>query len=402
MHLGATRRLALLIALSTGALLSTASSIGITPFLLDIARDLGTDLTAIANLVALQSAARGVASLFAGMASDRWGRRPILVLGLLLLGGTGIGIAVAQTYPWVAIWRIMGGFGGGAYMSAVFATVSDHVPAAQRGRSLGWVVTGQSFALVLGVPLLTLIGAASGWRGAVLAHALVLLVTTLVVWLVVPHAAQHVKLAPLSTRAVVRLIGPRVLTLLLAGSAERVCYSALAVFLPTYLLVRFGIDPTTLALGLGVVAMGNLIGNLLGGQLTDRVRVPQLVVSASLALAGALALPVLVWSPSVGVVVGLGFVYTLLNAASRPALLTLLSHVSAEARGAVLGLNITFSSLGWLGATVLGGYVLAVAGFGGLAVLILLFGLAGAVLALLHWRWPQFTRARLTVATGER
>jgi len=40
--------------------------------------------------------------------------------------------------------------------------------------------------------------------------------------------------------------------------------------------------------------------------------------------------------------------------------------VSAEARGAVLGLNITFASLGWLGATVLGGYVLAVAGFGGL------------------------------------
>jgi predicted MFS family arabinose efflux permease len=396
------RQLVLLLVLSAGALLSTASSIGITPFLLDIARDLDTDLTAVANLVALQSAAWGIASLFAGAASDRWGRRPILVVGALLLGGTGIGVGLAQSYPWVAAWRILGGFGGGAYMGAVFATVSDHVPAHKRGRSLGWVVTGQSMALVLGVPILTLVGAVSGWRGSVIAHALCMLTASVAVWLVVPHTARHLRTAPMSTRAVARLIGPRVLALLLAGSAERVCYSAFAVFLPTFLLLTFGIDPAALALGLGIVAVGNLVGNVVGGQLSDRIRVPQLLVACSLGIAGVLAVPVLVWSPSVVVAIGLGFVYTLLNATSRPALLALLSHVSAEARGAVLGLNITFSSIGWLGATVLGGYVLAVAGFGGLAVLILIFGVAGAVLALLHWRWPMYAAAQLKVATRER
>ncbi len=383
-------------------MLGTASSIGITPFLLDMARDLNADLTAVANLVALQSFAWGAASVFAGAASDRWGRRPILTLGLILLGSTGIGLALAPNYAWAATWRIVGGLGGGSYMGAVFATVSDHVAAQKRGRSLGWVVTGQSLALVLGVPILTLIGAATSWRGAVLAHAVVLLAVALLVPFVVPHARRELAQKPMSTRAVLQLIGPRVLALLLAGSAERVCYSALAVFLPTYLLVRFGIDPATLALGLALVAIGNLVGNLLGGYLTDRVRVPQLVVFVSLAVAGALAVPVLVWSPTVPAAVVLGFAYTLLNAASRPALLTLLSHVSAEARGAVLGLNITFSSLGWLGATILGGYVLAVAGFGGLGVLILIFGVAGAVLALLHWRWPTVAAARLSVVTGER
>src|SRR5204863_4919256 len=118
------------------------------------------------------------------MASDRLGRRPLLSLGLVVLGSTGIGVAAAQTYPSVAIWRVLGGIGGGTYMGTVFATVSDHVPVAYRGRSLGWVVTGQSFALVLGVPLMTLLGAAFGWRGAVLAHALVLLAVSATVWLV--------------------------------------------------------------------------------------------------------------------------------------------------------------------------------------------------------------------------
>jgi predicted MFS family arabinose efflux permease len=44
----------MLVALSCGALLSTATTVGINPFLLDIARDLRTDLAAAGNLVALQ------------------------------------------------------------------------------------------------------------------------------------------------------------------------------------------------------------------------------------------------------------------------------------------------------------------------------------------------------------
>jgi len=98
----------------------------------------------------------------------------------------------------------------------------------------------------------------------------------------------------------------------------------------------------------------------------------------------------------------LGFAYTLANATSRPALLTLLSHVSVEARGAVLGLNITFASVGWVAATALGGYVLAVAGFAALGALTCVFAFSGATLTLLHWLWPREAPAALVVAPGER
>ena len=47
-------------------------------------------------------------------------------------------------------------------MGTVFATVSDHVQPSRRGSALGWVMTGQSLSLVLGVPLATLIGAQAG------------------------------------------------------------------------------------------------------------------------------------------------------------------------------------------------------------------------------------------------
>ncbi|MGI9147400.1 MAG: MFS transporter [Chloroflexota bacterium] len=383
------RRMAMLVALSAGGLLSTATTIGITPFLLDIARDLNTDLAAAGNLVALQSVTWGLVSLFAGAASDRVGRRPLLVAGLLILVISGVAVAASDSYVWVAVWRLFGGLGGGTFMGTVFASVSDHFPAAERGRSLGWVVTGQSLALVLGVPAMTLAGTFGGWRGAVLAHAFVVLVCAVAVWRLVPSGSGRAVERPVPLSAIAKLVGPRVLALLLAGTSERVCYAAVAVFLPTYLVSRYAIDPPHLALGLLLVALGNLFGNVVGSHLSDRLPAPQALLGLSLVLAGVMALPVLSWSPAVEVSIALGFVYTLVNATGRPALLTVLSEVSAEARGAVLGLNVTFASLGWLGATALGGVVVGAAGFGGLAVLTCVFGLLGGVLSAVSWVLPR-------------
>jgi len=401
------RRSAMLVALATGGLLSTATTVGITPFLLDIARDLNTDLAAAGNLVALQSISWGLVSLFAGAASDRLGRRPLLIAGLLILVISGGGVAAADSYAWVAAWRLFGGLGGGTFMGTVFATVSDHFPATERGRSLGWVVTGQSLALVLGVPGMTLAGTFAGWRGAVLAHAVVVLVCAGAVWCLVPPRSRRALDRPVPLSGLARLVGPRVLALLFAGSSERVCYAAVAVFLPTYLLTRYAIDAPHLALALLLVALGNLFGNVLGAHLTDRVPVPQAVLAFSLVAAGLMALPVLTWAPAVEVSIGLGFLYTLVNATGRPALLSLLSEVSDEARGAVMGLNITFSSLGWLGATALGGGVVGMAGFGGLAALTFAFGmLGGGLCAVATWLVPRgparFAPLAPGIARGER
>jgi len=369
----------MLLTLSAGALLSTIASIGITPFLLDVARDLGTDFSAASNLVALQSVSWGVASVFAGALSDRLGRRPILAVGLLGLAVSGWGMALSADYPSAAAWRLFGGLGGGCFMGTVFATVSDHVPAAKRGRWLGWVITGQSLALVLGVPAMTLIGSAAGWRGASIAHAVVLLGVTVGVWWSVPGGAvrQAGDARPLPLREVARLVGPRVLALLTATAAERVCYAAVAVFLPTYLLTRYAVSPQALAGGLLLVALGNLLGNVAGGQLSDRLPSRHLLAAASLLVSGSLAVPLLVWGPSVQVSIGLGFAYTLVNAVCRPALLAVVSDVSNEARGAVLGLNITFSSLGWIASTAVGGVIVAQSGFGGLGVLTFVIGVLG-------------------------
>jgi predicted MFS family arabinose efflux permease len=365
--------------------LVNGSATAIAPFLLEVARDLSTDLAAAGNLVSLSSLTWGVASLFAGAASDRLGRKPILLFGLVVLIASPLGVALANDYAVAAAWRLVGGVGGGAFMGTVFAAVSDQFPAAERGRALGWIVTGQSLSLVLGVPLVTFIGAFVGWRGATGMLGLAILVATLGVWFVLPRSVSQRGDRQGPRIPILKLLTPRVVALFGANTMERLCFAAVVVYLATYLIASYGVSLQELALGLALVALGNLVGNVIGGHITDRLPARPLVAAVTLAVTAALALPLLLWQPGVATSIALGLAYSLVNALGRPALLAAVSEVSSEARGTLMGLNITFSSFGWLGASALGGVLITSFGFEALGILAAAAGLIGAALAALSW-----------------
>jgi predicted MFS family arabinose efflux permease len=357
------------------------------PFLTAMSGDLRANLAAVANLFSVQALSWGVASLVAGSLSDRTGRRPVLVVAILILGVSRLGLSAAQTYPAALLWNLLSGVGGGAFMGAVFAAVTDHVPTGTRGRALGWVMTGQSLSLVLGVPLVTLLGALGGWRGATLTHGAALLAAAVAVWAVVPRDPhRHASASRLPLLPVRELRQAHVGFLLGAGAMERVCFASLTIYLATYLQQSYGVDFSRLAVALLLVALGNLAGNLLGGQLADRLPNRPLTFAVSLGCAALFALPLLLWQPGLWVSVSLGCAYSLLNALGRPSLLTALSNVAGPVRGAVLGLNITVGSVGWLLAAGVGGVLVAHSGFASLGAFCMLAGLAGSALAAAHWR----------------
>ena len=131
----------------------------------------------------------------------------------------------------------------------------------------------------------------------------------------------------------------------------------------------------------GLAQLGNLLGNILGGQVADRLPARPLAYAASAVLTAALALPLMLWRPGLGVSVALGFAYSLANAVGRPSLMAALSDVSSEARGVILGLNITTGSIGWLGATAIGGWLITHHGFVSLGIFSAVAALGGATLA---------------------
>jgi DHA1 family inner membrane transport protein len=378
-------RLFMLVTLSLAMFFVSANSGAISPFLLAMADDLGTTLAAIANLAAYASLTWAAGSLCAGTASDLLGRKPLIVLGLAIIGASSIGVAVADSYGMLVFWRVVSGIGGGAYMGSVFAAVADRFPAEERGRSLGWLATGQSLSLVLGVPLLTMVGSVGGWRGASWVYGVVVLVATIGAWAIVPAGKAPSGGNNSPFRGLRRALTPRTSLLIASGIAERLCFAGISLFFPTFLLTAYDIPFSALALALAPIAAGNFVGNVVGGRLADRFAARDLVFGLALIATGVLALPALQWTPGLIVSVTLGFAYNLLNAIGRPVLLTALSGISQEARGALLGLNITAGSMGWLLASAIGGPLILNVGFGGLGQFTAAVSVVGTVLALASW-----------------
>jgi DHA1 family inner membrane transport protein len=372
----------MLVALSAANFTVTSSGTATAPFLQQIANDLGTTLAAVAHLFAVQAITWGTAALVTGTFALRLGRRSVLAASVLLLAATRVGFAFSSNYTMALVWQLLSGVCGGAFMGTVFAAVSDHVPAGARGRALSWVITGQSLSLVLGVPLVTLLGALGGWRDALAIHGGLTLLTAVAVRLATPpdppaHPDAHRRKLPLAA-----LAQPRLIALLAAGTSERVCFATLAIYLPTYLQLVYGVSFSALALALAVVALGNLTGNLVGGRIADRTRSRGAVFAVSLGLTAVLAIPTLMWKPGLAVSVALGFAYCFANASGRPALMTTLAEMPSEVRGALFGLNVTTASLGWLLAGSLGGWLIVAGGFNALGALCAGMAVAGTLLAV--------------------
>jgi DHA1 family inner membrane transport protein len=377
---------ALIGAACLGSFAATSSGTTRAPFLLEMSADLNVGMPLIANLVSLTATAWGIASALAGWASDIVGRRLVLAGALLALALTLGAQAMAGSFSGVALWATVGGACAGSYTGVVFAEVSARVPDRQRGRALGWVMSGQSLTLVVGVPLAAALGSLIGWRGWLLCvGALSLLASFCLLATASRRNAGAMRIARPSLRAA---LSRRVLALLGIGISERICYGLAAVYFATFLQATYGLSIVETAIPLAVFALGNVGGTVLGGQLADRFRDRLLIFAIAMALSGLAALSLFLWHPSPAVSVALGFLYVMLNAIGRPSYMTSLAAVPEDVRGTVLGLNGSSASVGWIGAAALGAAMIGTVGFEGFGPLAAMLSLAGCTGALLSRRRP--------------
>jgi predicted MFS family arabinose efflux permease len=175
-----------------------------------------------------------------------------------------------------------------------------------------------------------------------------------------------------------------VIRLLGMGIMERICYGLTAVFFATFLQQTYGLALQDVAVPLAIFASGNILGTILGGQLADKLPNRARTYAVAMVASGAAALALFGWQASLTVSVGLGFVYVFLNAIARPAMLASLATVPEHVRGTVMGLNVTCSSIGWMGAAGLGGLMVATQGFGGFGPLTAVVAAMGAGLAVVR------------------
>jgi MFS family permease len=101
------------------------------------ARSLGADPRQISLILALEAVCFSLACWLVGQASDRWGRRAFVIAAQPGVISSCVGLALAQSWPWLAVWYGLFGLAGGATFLLGLLMAADVTPRADAAGTLG-------------------------------------------------------------------------------------------------------------------------------------------------------------------------------------------------------------------------------------------------------------------------
>ncbi len=111
----------------------------------------------------------------AGWMVDRFGRRPVLIAGPLIIAVAAIGIAYTPSFAVLLALRFASGFAQQMWLVARLAAISHGAAANQRGRQISWMYGMDNVGRLVGPMLGGFIAATMGLRAPFLAYALLAL-----------------------------------------------------------------------------------------------------------------------------------------------------------------------------------------------------------------------------------
>jgi len=116
--------------------------------------------------------ALGMSQLFWGPVSDRFGRRPVLLVGLLAYALSSLACALAPSMDLLIVWRAVQGAAMGAGVVCGRAVVRDLYEPVEGARVMSKAMTGLAVIACASPPLGGLLSDLFGWRVALTALAL--------------------------------------------------------------------------------------------------------------------------------------------------------------------------------------------------------------------------------------
>jgi MFS transporter, DHA1 family, multidrug resistance protein len=368
------------------------------PFLsIFISQDLGVrpgrdlDLwTAAAGSVAGLS--MGIASPIWGILGDRFGRKPML-LRSMVGGALTVGlIYFVQTPLQLVILRFLQGATSGT-VAAATALVAVETPRNRVGWSLGVVTSAVALGSAVGPVVGGFAAAALGLRLVFLGGGILLLLSTIPVFLIVRESPLRrrdparlgtlamINLRPGAQRALAALIGSQGLVSV-ANSATQVL-----VVLRLLEMLSHGVAAIT-GIAFGLAGVATSASAVLYTFVTRRLGYVRTIALAAVLMAGAVAL--IAVAPWVAVVVGAVAINGLLSGVIVPATASMIGlETPTEAQSTVFGINASSVAFGFFLGPLIAGGVAATAGVPAALGVIAVIALGLAVLLATATREPS-------------
>jgi len=373
----------LLSALCLGAFVATLVTIAPAPFLPAMADDLGVGVPLLGQTVAVMLLLSAVLGLVVGPLADRYGYRRLIVLGLVAAALALTTIGLAPSFSVLLGGSVAGGLADAAVLGPVLALAGTAFSGAASRRALGWTTASMAGTAVIGVPLLAAAGDVAGWRIAFVASGVgaVVVAGLAAAWLPVDalRPADRFRIGTLFTAYRPLLHhGP---TLRLFGSSvlRSVSWYGLLTYLGAFLGDELGLSTGEIGIAYMVGGTGYVLGSLLAGGPLSRVPARVLLAGGNVAMAVLMGVAFSSLLGAVGTVVVLFFA-AFAAALGWVGIAAMLTSESPAGPGTTMTLHGSLFNLGAAGGGAAGGLMLAVGGYGTLALGMPIFGIASALL----------------------
>src|SRR5258707_9988038 len=137
------------------------------PALTETGAALGVAPAQAGLMMSLSMLGCAVAPLFYGPASDRYGRKPIVVFACMLFIIAGIGCALARSLPTLLMWRVVQGAGAGASMTIALAIVRDLFEGQAARTKLSYVAIATTIVPMIAPTAGAALLALGGWPSSI-------------------------------------------------------------------------------------------------------------------------------------------------------------------------------------------------------------------------------------------
>lgn len=313
------------------------------------------------TLVAAFAVAQLLFSPYAGRWVDRFGRKKMIIIGLLLFGASEL-IFGLGTNVWVLyLSRILGGISAAFIMPGVTAYVADITTVQERSKAMGYISAAISLGFIIGPGIGGFIGE-YGVRLPFFFAAVIAFLACLLSLFILKESLTKEQLAELSAGKkqtsffsdLKRSLHP---LYLIAFIIVFVLAFGLSIYESIFSLFsdrKFGFTPKDIAT---IITISSIIGVIiqvfLFGKMVDILGEKKLIQWCLLVSTIAAVVSTMIAS-FLAVLVVACFIFLAFDLL-RPALTTFLSRTAGKEQGFVAGMNSTYTSLGNIVGPAIGG-----------------------------------------------
>jgi EmrB/QacA subfamily drug resistance transporter len=207
--------LAVVIAVALATTLAPLNSTMIAVALPHIMQDFAADTASAGWLITSYLIVMAAVQPIAGKLGDRFGRRRMILGGLMAFAIASLGAAVSVNLPMLIIFRLLQALSGSITLPNGTALLREVVPAQRRGNRFGLVGAVTSFAAASGPLLGGVLVSLGGWRVQFYANLPIVVGALLLGWIAIPRTEA----GPAQSKARFDLMGSVLLFLFLGGVA---------------------------------------------------------------------------------------------------------------------------------------------------------------------------------------